>query len=376
LIVTEVQGGSNGNWTGIGYTEIPYLKGQRIAVEFTGASVNDCYEFTGQSGKIQSAYDPSWGGVTSIDNPLDQVRSLMQQLSDLLNNYKPGDKAKLQQLTTEIGGYVQAINADTTLTSDQRQQLVGAVNSTKEAVDCFVSASGGRRSADSPTCSLEDTQKSATLGYSLAVNVDNSDCPCQAPKLTGAEKEGDQFTCQGETNVTYSTFQIAPTKVNCFQTYTYFAGYTGSSYAKGWYTTFGYKQIAKFIENKVAPVIFIHGTFSNSPDAFTTGFREDVLKTLGPWTAKAGYSNVEWSGGNNSKTREQSATDLSNYLNSDLGKGLLVKSKSPLHVTLVTHSHGGNVAKLIKQKLEATSAFWIVDLVNIETPPEDGYSIA
>lgn len=57
LIVTEVIGGGNGTFTGLGYTEIPYLKGQRIAVEFKNASVNDCYEYTG-GGTVQSAYDP------------------------------------------------------------------------------------------------------------------------------------------------------------------------------------------------------------------------------------------------------------------------------------------------------------------------------
>ena len=86
--MTEVQGGSNGNWTGIGYTEIPYLKGQRIAVEFTGASVNDCYEFTGQSGKIQSAYDPSWGGIADIDQGIKAVEDAARQLFERFDSYK------------------------------------------------------------------------------------------------------------------------------------------------------------------------------------------------------------------------------------------------------------------------------------------------
>ena len=81
MIVTEVQGGSNGNWTGIGYTEIPYLADTKIAVEFKGASINDCYEYTG-GGTVQSAYDPSWGNVINLDR---SVQPILAEIRSLLN---------------------------------------------------------------------------------------------------------------------------------------------------------------------------------------------------------------------------------------------------------------------------------------------------
>jgi len=87
VIVTEVQDGGGGIWTGVGYTEIPYLKGQRIAVEFKGASVNDCYEFTGQ-GTVQSAYDPSWGGITSADSIIDQATNFFSSLSQRFDAFQ------------------------------------------------------------------------------------------------------------------------------------------------------------------------------------------------------------------------------------------------------------------------------------------------
>jgi|SRR5690554_6619804 len=41
------------------------------------------------------------------------------------------------------------------------------------------------------------------------------------------------------------------------------------------------------------------------------------------------------------------------------------------HATLIGHSHGGNVGKLVKEGLEEQG--WIVDLINISTPQRDDF---
>ncbi len=88
VIVTQILSGGAGNWTGKGYTEIPYLQGQQIAVEFTNAFVNDCYEFTGRSGIVQSTFDPSWSGVVDIDAGIDLLKKAAEQVDILLSAYK------------------------------------------------------------------------------------------------------------------------------------------------------------------------------------------------------------------------------------------------------------------------------------------------
>ena len=81
LIVTEVLSEGNGIFTGIGYTQIPYLKSDKIAVEFKNASVNDCYEYTG-GGTVQSAYDPSYfSDGASVDEGIKKANEFFTKIS-------------------------------------------------------------------------------------------------------------------------------------------------------------------------------------------------------------------------------------------------------------------------------------------------------
>ncbi|RYC68214.1 TNT domain-containing protein [Spirosoma sordidisoli] len=104
VIVMTVSGGSSG-WTGTGYTEIPYLKNTRLAVELKGAIVNDCYELVG--GTIVSAYDPNWGGLQDADNGIKQVQETVRTLLETFDSYK--------SRSSEIEGLIKSpqINSDT-----------------------------------------------------------------------------------------------------------------------------------------------------------------------------------------------------------------------------------------------------------------------
>ena len=120
VIVTEVQGGGNGTWTGLGYTEIPYLKGERIAVELKGVRINDCYEFTGESGTIQSAYDPNWGRVASVDTAI----NIFVGLKDLLTVYTSRYKSKLQEYAQQLDKVKASYQNDEDIPAETKQILV------------------------------------------------------------------------------------------------------------------------------------------------------------------------------------------------------------------------------------------------------------
>jgi len=164
--VTEVQGGGNGTWTGIGYTEIPYLKGQRIAVEFTGASVNDCYEFTGLPGKIQSAYDPSWGGVVdvsknteNISNQFSQLERLSIEVIDLVSQVSDStSRVRLAEVLNQIENIRNEINDNSFLSDSLKQVSATNINN---LLTCAKPASstggaGGRRAAVANDCNVVD----------------------------------------------------------------------------------------------------------------------------------------------------------------------------------------------------------------------------
>ncbi|MCK8494596.1 hypothetical protein M0L20_22195 [Spirosoma sp. RP8] len=119
VIVTEILGGGSSGWTGKGYTQIPYLGDTKIAVNFTNAVVNDCYEFTG-AGTVQSAYDPNWKSVTSLDT----VLHTLINLKDFLAIYTNKDKAKLQEYVNSMETVKQAYSNDDDIPSDTKTIII------------------------------------------------------------------------------------------------------------------------------------------------------------------------------------------------------------------------------------------------------------
>lgn len=68
VIVTEVSG-SAGTFSGKGYVPVSYLANMKLAVVFNGIGVNAEKKLV--SGKIETTYDPSEGGITDIDEIID-----------------------------------------------------------------------------------------------------------------------------------------------------------------------------------------------------------------------------------------------------------------------------------------------------------------
>ncbi len=119
IIVTEVTGGGSAGWNGVGYTEIPYLQGSRIAIELTGVVVNECYELVG--GTAQSAYDPKWTEVKPID---EVVTNAVTAIKDLLAVYTPNDKAKLEEYTKKLDEVKQAYQEDDGIPQEAKEAII------------------------------------------------------------------------------------------------------------------------------------------------------------------------------------------------------------------------------------------------------------
>ncbi|RCR70254.1 hypothetical protein DUE52_07775 [Larkinella punicea] len=119
IIVTEVRGGGSEGWNGVGYTEIPYLQGSRIAIELTGVVVNDCYELVG--GMAVSAYDPKWTEVKPID---EVVTNAVTAIKDLLAVYTPSDKAKLEEYTKKLDEVKQAYQDDDGIPQEAKEAII------------------------------------------------------------------------------------------------------------------------------------------------------------------------------------------------------------------------------------------------------------
>jgi hypothetical protein len=74
----------------------------------------------------------------------------------------------------------------------------------------------------------------------------------------------------------------------------------------------------------------------------------------------------DWSGNNDKFERYYAAGRIVEWVNSSSNPQVASK-----HLTLIGHSHGGNVNKIVKNRLEAKG--WRVDIINIETPQRKDY---
>jgi hypothetical protein len=81
---------------------------------------------------------------------------------------------------------------------------------------------------------------------------------------------------------------------------------------------------------------------------------------------KAFFGN--WSGANKSSERRIAAKEIYNFLTSPNNPYADKK-----HATLISHSHGGDVAKVLNNLLSTDD--WTVDIINIETPQREDFRV-
>ena len=136
---------------------------------------------------------------------------------------------------------------------------------------------------------------------------------------------------------------------------------------------FSENRLIDAVELEGLELVLVHGTWASVEDVHLHTFNLATYKgtwsqTFGEGIAKAaGWSPEQtyewnWSGENSGFERRSSANSLIDRLTDPRFNPEIEKH----HVTLVGHSHGGNVNKIVKRKLERHG--WTVDIINIATP--------
>jgi RHS repeat-associated protein len=133
---------------------------------------------------------------------------------------------------------------------------------------------------------------------------------------------------------------------------------------------YSYQSPYNFSENRVIEAVeiegleafFIHGTWSDP--SFMTSSQKDRIKN--EYQNKQRYS-PDWTGDNTSRARVAAANKIAEFV---------IKNQSESTVTLVGHSHGGNVAilaaNIISDKLGGDVK---INLLTINTPVRDDYQL-
>lgn len=138
---------------------------------------------------------------------------------------------------------------------------------------------------------------------------------------------------------------------------------------------FSENRVIDAIEMEGLELVLVHGTWTARNDRKTEALKKADYKGNSTWRKQLGEGIADatgwsadqtfeysWTGTNKSWNRKQAAKTLAAKLmdteiNPDVNKK---------HVTLVGHSHGGNVNKEVQNILEKRG--WTVDIINIETP--------
>ena len=91
----------------------------------------------------------------------------------------------------------------------------------------------------------------------------------------------------------------------------------------------------------IISTIFVHGTWSD-PSTFKSDFKKAVAQTLKDDNQK----NFSWSGNNDVESRKGAGKELAQMIKKEI-KNLEDGEK----ITIIAHSHGGNVVKYASQEL-------------------------
>jgi hypothetical protein len=121
--------------------------------------------------------------------------------------------------------------------------------------------------------------------------------------------------------------------------------------------------------------VFIHGTFAKRKDRSPGTLIVADYKGKSTWEKEFSEKLTQYTGWTHEQTFEWTWSGKNQAINRKLTAKLLAKSlvdpeTNPYahlkHVTLVAHSHGGNVAKEAQKILVKKG--WTVDIINIATP--------
>lgn len=113
VTILEISGG-NGNYSGTGWIEVPYLANTRLKVTFNNIKLNTDKKLI--EGVVETTYDPTEKNVISIRGILNDLGNLYKEISDAIKNAIGNGgmtQAEWEKLYENIGSYTSQNNQDT-----------------------------------------------------------------------------------------------------------------------------------------------------------------------------------------------------------------------------------------------------------------------
>ncbi|HAK75543.1 MAG TPA: hypothetical protein DCM71_01200 [Runella sp.] len=300
VIITPI-GGGGASFSGEGYArmkltngfsiDVPVVFGQAngsgTTTTVTPIKLNTCYQLV--EGTVFTQYDPSWGNIADVDETVEDLKGLINELSDLLSVYTgtQAEKDKINQALAKIES--QAAN-DANLPDDNKTQFEllwpKVISDWEQAQQCTPSGGGNLRIA--ATSSNDDPSvcvKNFNDSYQQAVNVLEpsavAECATTPPQISSSDKEGQKKVQPGLTTTT-----MVP--LDCSTAYYYFNGatpkmlswtyWTGTNNAvtnwnSGWYKKDEYIK-------RIKPVIEALGIISGDVSILSTNAETAFINAI------------------------------------------------------------------------------------------------
>ena len=196
LTVTSITSGSKAGWKGKGYVtmRLPMnVEIGRFSVLFTDAVINDCYELA--SGKVESEYDPNWGGILDVDqticnikNIINDAQILILQITDEfeLISCEPEVLTKYRNRINDVEALKDRINKACDISDQEKLDLIAKIDDLKNACICVLNSkcpnSSARIQIITENCSTVDILNKGNL---LSNSMQNTSGNKDVDDLTG-----------------------------------------------------------------------------------------------------------------------------------------------------------------------------------------------
>ncbi|MCX2682108.1 hypothetical protein OOZ15_19315 [Galbibacter sp. EGI 63066] len=141
VTVTEVTG-ANGRFSGKGFIRVPYLADTKITVVFNNVQINTEYQLI--QGEVETAYDPEWENIESVDEFVEGVADLVNILGFTLDEIIESIKENIeinQQANIFIELMEEVLNdPNNGMTQEQQQNLQDFINDKKKVKEAIKQA--------------------------------------------------------------------------------------------------------------------------------------------------------------------------------------------------------------------------------------------
>ncbi|MCV6631536.1 MAG: fibronectin type III domain-containing protein, partial [Flavobacteriaceae bacterium] len=155
-VTVKIIEGEQGNYSGKGYIVVPYLADTKIAVEFKNIRINTDYQLV--EGKITTTYDATWGGVSDVQETIDDVVNLLEQIEQALK--LDIDKDTKEKIDKVVAALVNNISQEDFPEALKQEAIETAkkLSESKQKLDT-ANANGDSAGADAAKKEFSESQK-------------------------------------------------------------------------------------------------------------------------------------------------------------------------------------------------------------------------